>query len=67
MKKIFISVLAIFALCLSFTSCESKEEVKTEGEAVVSFVAELPPSMVNRAPKSSNDSIIVVNDTTEND
>ena len=56
MKKKLLSVLAVAAGLLMATSCSNeREEVKTEGEAVVSFVAELPPSMVNRAPKGYAD------------
>ena len=56
MKKKLLSVLAVAAGLLMATSCSNEqEEVKTEGEAVVSFVAELPHSMVNRAPKGYAD------------
>ena len=56
MKKKLLSVLAVAAGLLMATSCSNeREEVKTEGEAVVSFVAELPHSMVNRAPKGYAD------------
>ena len=51
MKKSLLSVFAVAAGLLMATSCSNeREEVQSEGEAVVSFVAELPRSMVNRAP-----------------
>ena len=46
-------MFAVAAGLLMATSCSNElEEVKTEGEAVVSFTAQLPKSMVNRAPKA---------------
>ncbi len=45
-------MFAVAAGLLMATSCSNElEEVKTEGEAVVSFTAELPKSMVSRAPQ----------------
>ena len=53
MKKSLFSMFAVAAGLLMATSCSNElEEVKTEGEAVVSFTAQLPKSMVNRAPKA---------------
>lgn len=53
MKKSLLSMFAVAAGLLMATSCSNEfEEVKTEGEAVVTFTAEVPNSMVRRAPKA---------------
>ena len=65
MKKSLLSVFAVAAGLLMATSCSNeREEVKTEGEAVVSFVAELPHSMVNRAPKALAEDVTTFGDGT---
>ncbi len=46
-------MFAVAAGLLMATSCSNEfEEVKTEGEAVVTFTAEVPNSMARRAPKA---------------
>ena len=65
MKKFLISFVCVITLCIIMVACESTEEPKTEGEAVVTFTAELPRSMVNRAPQRTNNDSIIVTDSIE--
>ncbi len=65
MKKSLLSVFAVAAGLLMATSCSNeREEVKAEGEAVVTFVAEVPQSMINRAPKGLADATTFGDGTT---
>lgn len=59
MKNLFINFICTIVFSLAIIACESKEEVQTEGEVTVSFTAELPHSMVNRAPKVENDTVSI--------
>ncbi len=58
-------MFAVAAGLLMATSCSNeREEVKAEGEAVVTFVAEVPNSVISRAPKALADDAATFGDGT---
>ncbi len=54
MKKSLVSMFAVAAGLLMATSCSTKQEdVKTDGEATVTFVAQVPSGINHRAPQKT--------------
>ncbi len=63
MKKSLFSMFAVAAGLLLATSCSTKQEdVKTDGEATVTFVAQVPSGINHRAPQRTMEDAVTFSD-----